>query len=62
MDVLAREPVFRVLILGPMLSWVTPGAQRVGSACPQAGIDRLITVARKRLQRLRVLAEGVTFC
>ena len=55
---LAREPVFRVLILGPCWSWVTPvlSCMPSGRLCRHAGIDQLITVGRKRLQRLRVLA------
>ena len=50
MDVLAREPVFRVLILGPMLelgeSSTTLHAE-LGAYARHAGIDRLITVGEE---------------
>ena len=46
-DVLAREPVFRVLILGPMLELGNSSAElhaELGAYARQAGIDQLITV------------------
>jgi len=49
-DVLAREPVFRVLILGPMLELGETSARlhaELGAYARQAGIDRLITVGEE---------------
>jgi UDP-N-acetylmuramoyl-tripeptide--D-alanyl-D-alanine ligase len=49
-DVLAREPVFRVLILGPMLELGDTSPQlhaELGAYARHAGIDRLITVGEE---------------
>ena len=49
-DVLAREPVFRVLILGPMLELGDTSAQlhaELGAYARQSGIDQLMTVGEE---------------
>ena len=49
-DVLAREPAYRVLILGPMLELGEASARlhaELGAYARQAGIDRLITVGEE---------------